>query len=179
VELFGIGDALDNSRSVETITLSEQASDQQHTIYEIEYQEIENDEEMEAEMLDVPDVTVIKSQNDSEDQNQSEYIIETSQEKEDEFEVRRAEADQKQSEQEAAQNQASTSTISNQTASPSINYYQAPDSDERFLLSCAPALKRLTPRQNSYVRFSIQKLLFDVEFGNSEEADEGKSKKNK
>lgn len=43
------------------------------------------------------------------------------------------------------------------------------DSDERFLLSCAPALKRLNARQNAYVRMSIQHLLFEVEFNNEEQ----------
>lgn len=38
------------------------------------------------------------------------------------------------------------------------------DSDEKFLLSCAPTLRRLTARQNALARLKIQQLLFDIEF---------------
>ncbi|XP_013115953.2 transcription factor Adf-1 [Stomoxys calcitrans] len=42
------------------------------------------------------------------------------------------------------------------------------DSDEKFLLSCAPAMRRLTNRQNARARLEIQQILFDIEFGNRE-----------
>lgn len=41
------------------------------------------------------------------------------------------------------------------------------DSDERFLLSCAQSLRRLTPKQNGLARLKIQQILYEIEFGNS------------
>ncbi|XP_055638351.1 transcription factor Adf-1-like [Toxorhynchites rutilus septentrionalis] len=38
------------------------------------------------------------------------------------------------------------------------------DPDERFLLSCAPVLKRLSTRKNALVKLRIQQLLYEVEF---------------
>lgn len=38
------------------------------------------------------------------------------------------------------------------------------NSDEKFLLSCAPAMRRLTYRQNALARLKIQQILFDIEF---------------
>lgn len=37
-------------------------------------------------------------------------------------------------------------------------------SDERFLLSCLPALQRLSHKENALARMKIQQLLFDIEF---------------
>ncbi|XP_058445870.1 transcription factor Adf-1-like [Malaya genurostris] len=42
------------------------------------------------------------------------------------------------------------------------------DPDERFLLSCAPVLKRLSTKKNALVKLKIQQLLYDVEFGEVE-----------
>uniref|UniRef100_A0A1A9UDF4 MADF domain-containing protein n=3 Tax=Glossina TaxID=44049 RepID=A0A1A9UDF4_GLOAU len=44
------------------------------------------------------------------------------------------------------------------------------DSDEKFLLSCAHILKRFTNRQNSLARLRIQQILYEIEFGTSEDA---------
>jgi hypothetical protein len=38
------------------------------------------------------------------------------------------------------------------------------DPDERYLLSCLPAFKRLSPQQKSLVRMGIEKLFYEVEF---------------
>lgn len=38
------------------------------------------------------------------------------------------------------------------------------DSDERFLLSCLPSLKRLSNRKNALARSNIQHLLYKIEF---------------
>lgn len=38
------------------------------------------------------------------------------------------------------------------------------ESDEKFLLSCAPALRRLTTRQNALARLKIQQILYEIEF---------------
>ncbi|KAI8125899.1 Transcription factor Adf-1 [Lucilia cuprina] len=38
------------------------------------------------------------------------------------------------------------------------------NSDEKFLLSCAPTLRRLTTRKNALARLKIQQILFDIEF---------------
>lgn len=38
------------------------------------------------------------------------------------------------------------------------------DSDEKFLLSCAATLRRLTNRQNALARLKIQQILFAIEF---------------
>jgi hypothetical protein len=43
------------------------------------------------------------------------------------------------------------------------------DPDEQFLLSCLPALKRMTPRENATARMRIQQILFEVEFSTSQE----------
>lgn len=40
------------------------------------------------------------------------------------------------------------------------------DPDERYLMSCLPALKRFTPQQKAYLRMQMEKLLYEVEFGN-------------
>lgn len=48
------------------------------------------------------------------------------------------------------------------------------DPDERYLISCLPAFKRFTPQQKAYVRMGIEKLFYDVEFG---DVCEPKSKK--
>lgn len=44
------------------------------------------------------------------------------------------------------------------------------DPDERFLLSCAPILKRLSNKKNALARLKIQQLLFDIEFDEYGEA---------
>lgn len=41
------------------------------------------------------------------------------------------------------------------------------DSDERFLLSSAPVLKRLSHKKNALARIRIQQILYDIEFGDS------------
>lgn len=38
------------------------------------------------------------------------------------------------------------------------------DPDERFLLSCLPALKRLPNKKNSLAKVKIQQILFEIEF---------------
>lgn len=38
------------------------------------------------------------------------------------------------------------------------------DPDERYLLSCLPAFKRLTPQQKALLRIGIEKLFYEVEF---------------
>lgn len=38
------------------------------------------------------------------------------------------------------------------------------DSDEKFLLSCAPTLRRLTHKQNALARLKIQQILYEIEF---------------
>lgn len=37
-------------------------------------------------------------------------------------------------------------------------------SNEKFLLSCAPAMSRLSNQKNALARLKIQKLLYDLEF---------------
>ncbi|XP_045771488.1 uncharacterized protein LOC123871621 [Maniola jurtina] len=43
------------------------------------------------------------------------------------------------------------------------------DPDELFLLSCAPTLKRLNPKQNAVARLKIQQVLYEAEFGSQME----------
>lgn len=50
------------------------------------------------------------------------------------------------------------------------NQSQQSDPDERFLLSCAPILKRLSNKKNALARLKIQQLLFDIEFDEYTEA---------
>lgn len=38
------------------------------------------------------------------------------------------------------------------------------DSDEAFLLSCAPILRRLPSKKNVLARLKIQQILFELEF---------------
>lgn len=45
--------------------------------------------------------------------------------------------------------------------------YTVTDPDERFLLSCAPILKRLSQKKNSLARLKVQQLLYEIEFGDS------------
>lgn len=44
---------------------------------------------------------------------------------------------------------------------------KADDPDEQFMLSCMPLLKILSPRNNIVASIEIQKLLFNLEFGNT------------
>lgn len=39
------------------------------------------------------------------------------------------------------------------------------DPDERFLLSCAPILKRLSHKKNAMARLKMQQILYEIEFG--------------
>jgi len=43
------------------------------------------------------------------------------------------------------------------------------DPDERYLLSCLPAFKRLTPQQKGLIRMGIERLFYEVEFQNDDE----------
>lgn len=43
-------------------------------------------------------------------------------------------------------------------------YSNCTDSDERFLLSCAPILRRLPNKKNQLARLRIQQLLFELEY---------------
>lgn len=43
------------------------------------------------------------------------------------------------------------------------------DPDERYLLSCLPAFKRLTPQQKARIRIGIEKLFYEVEFESENE----------
>ncbi|KAG4070791.1 hypothetical protein HA402_011017 [Bradysia odoriphaga] len=45
--------------------------------------------------------------------------------------------------------------------------YSITDPDERFLLSCAPILKRLSQKKNSLARVKVQELLYQIEFGDT------------
>lgn len=51
------------------------------------------------------------------------------------------------------------------------------DPDERFLLSCAPVLKRLNNQKNSLLKMKIQQLLYDVEFGDESSKEENTNPK--
>ncbi|XP_070497055.1 uncharacterized protein [Chironomus tepperi] len=51
-------------------------------------------------------------------------------------------------------------------ASPQKNVI---DPDERYLLSCLPAFKRLTPQQKGLIRMGIERLFYEVEFQNDDE----------
>lgn len=46
-------------------------------------------------------------------------------------------------------------------ASPTKNVV---DPDERYLMSCLPALKRFTPQQKAMVRMGIERLFYETEF---------------
>ncbi|XP_001867033.2 uncharacterized protein LOC6050421 [Culex quinquefasciatus] len=54
---------------------------------------------------------------------------------------------------------------SQQVVAPSPATVAITDPDERFLLSCAPVLKRLSTQKNALVKLKIQQLLYEVEFG--------------
>lgn len=59
------------------------------------------------------------------------------------------------------------STSSSETAAlPQKNVI---DPDERYLLSCLPAFKRLTPQQKGLIRMGIERLFYEVEFQNDDE----------
>lgn len=44
------------------------------------------------------------------------------------------------------------------------------DTDEQFLLSCLTTMKRLSRRRNALVRLQIQKLMYEAEFADEDEA---------
>lgn len=71
----------------------------------------------------------------------------------------------------AANSTASSSMDQSQSSRQQSKYNSQPqqssaqnDPDERFLLSCAPILKRLPNKKNALARLKIQQLLFDIEF---------------
>lgn len=43
------------------------------------------------------------------------------------------------------------------------------DSNEKFLLSCAPILRRLSDKKNCLARLRIQQILYEIEFGEQNE----------
>lgn len=47
------------------------------------------------------------------------------------------------------------------------------DDNDKFLLSCAPALRRLTKRKNALARIKILSALFEIEFDESSNTEEG------
>lgn len=77
----------------------------------------------------------------------------------------------------AANSTASSNMDQSQSSSQNSRYNSQPqqgptqnDPDERFLLSCAPILKRLSNKKNALARLKIQQLLFDIEFDEFAEA---------
>lgn len=72
------------------------------------------------------------------------------------------EHDQKSDKDLLVQNNESNPTLSSTAKSTKTN---AIDPDERYLLSCLPAFKRFSPKQKAYVRMGIEKLFYEVEFG--------------
>lgn len=59
-----------------------------------------------------------------------------------------------------------TATPRKVDTSPQVKY-TITDPDERFLLSCAPILKRLSQKKNSLARLKVQELLYEIEFGDT------------
>jgi BESS motif len=51
------------------------------------------------------------------------------------------------------------------------------DPDERYLLSCLPVLKRLSPQKNALIKLKIQQLLYEVEFEMNDESHSSKKRK--
>ena len=72
------------------------------------------------------------------------------------------EHDQKSHKDILVQNNEANPTHSSSTKSSKAN---AIDPDERYLLSCLPAFKRFSPKQKAYVRMGVEKLFYEVEFG--------------
>lgn len=77
----------------------------------------------------------------------------------------------------AGNSTASSNLDQNQSLRQNSKYSNQPqqsstqnDPDERFLLSCAPILKRLSNKKNALARLKIQQLLFDIEFDEYTEA---------
>lgn len=77
----------------------------------------------------------------------------------------------------AANSTASSNMDQSQSSSQNSRHNSQPqqgstqnDPDERFLLSCAPILKRLSNKKNALARLKIQQLLFDIEFDEYAEA---------
>lgn len=50
------------------------------------------------------------------------------------------------------------------TAQESQDKYDGADADERFLLSCAPILRRLSSKKNQLARLKFQQLLYELEY---------------
>lgn len=73
------------------------------------------------------------------------------------------EQDQKSHKDLLVQNNESNPSHSNPP--PKSTKTNAIDPDERYLLSCLPAFKRFSHKQKAYVRMGIEKLFYEVEFG--------------
>lgn len=63
-------------------------------------------------------------------------------------------------------NDMDTKTTTPRIDGPQVKY-TVTDPDERFLLSCAPILKRLSQKKNSLARLKVQELLYEIEFGDT------------
>lgn len=51
------------------------------------------------------------------------------------------------------------------------------DPDEKFLMSCLPVLKRLNPQKNALLKLKIQTLLYEIEFGSTDDSPASKKQK--
>lgn len=109
---------------------------------------------------------VVESLNEEQNLTRGEKYIIQQHCKEHEYEIRRKDTSEK--EFEIMPFDEPSSSFKADSESKATNTIANSDSDERFLLSCGPALKRLNARQNAFVRLSIQHLLFEVEFGSDE-----------
>ena len=125
--------------------------------------EIEEEDDERNEYL----VESLNGEHNSSQEDQ--YVIQPQHSKTNEYEIRRKEGSEKDFEILPFEtNDTSCSFKGESDPKVDIIGNSILNSNERFLLSCAPALQRLTARQNAFVRLSIQQLLFDVEFGNEE-----------
>lgn len=89
------------------------------------------------------------------------------------------EIEQQQDEPETYQEPTKThkTIVTRQSSSPaSQTQKNIVDPDERYLMSCLPALKRFTPQQKAYVRMGIERLFYEVEFENVSEPKNKRSK---
>lgn len=151
--------------------------------YEIEITEDDSGMNTYGEMLDeeedeAEEEAIFEVQNDFHEQLDDEptYYIENEESlgtytvdnqstlpKNDKIEIQEPdEHDQKSDKNLSVQNNESNPAHSSTAKSTKTN---AIDPDERYLLSCLPAFKRFSPKQKAYVRMGIEKLFYEVEFG--------------
>ena len=158
VEMYGLADGSSNSDSPKS------GSTNQNPTKRTKRDPIELEEE-----ADYADYDVHQDQIDSAaEEHQVEYITFEAEDQEHEetvYEISSKHHEEKETHLEEEPPEEISSHSDDKSTEQVQVKYVCTDPDERFLLSCAPVLKRLSVKKNALLKMKIQQLLYEVEFG--------------